>query len=99
VRHTPAGTRIELKARSAEGWAEIIVSDNGPGIPAEARGKVLQRFYRLENSRTTPGNGLGLSLAASIVKLHEALLTLSDGNPGLCVKVSLREVGDPSRTG
>lgn len=98
VWHTPQGTTIALNARSADGWAEVIVSDNGPGIPAEARGKVLQRFYRLENSRTTPGNGLGLSLAASIVKLHEALLTLSDGNPGLCVKVSLREVGDQPGT-
>jgi signal transduction histidine kinase len=90
VRHTPPGTLIGLSARSADGWVEVIVSDNGPGIPDEARGKVLQRFYRLENSRTTPGNGLGLSLAASIVKLHEALLTLSDGNPGLRIKVSLR---------
>lgn len=98
VRHTPPGTTIELNATSADGWAEVSVCDNGPGIPAEARGKVLQRFYRLENSRTTPGNGLGLSLAASIVKLHEALLTLSDGNPGLCVKVSLREVGDQPGT-
>jgi signal transduction histidine kinase len=94
VRHTPQGTKIGLNAASADGWVEVIVSDNGPGIPDEARGKVLQRFYRLENSRTTPGNGLGLSLAASIVKLHEAVLTLSDGNPGLWVKVALRRVGN-----
>ncbi|MDB6085021.1 MAG: sensor histidine kinase [Gammaproteobacteria bacterium] len=94
VRHAPQGAKIALIARNSGGWVDVVISDDGPGIPAELRGKVLQRFYRLENSRTTPGNGLGLSLAAAIVKLHEAALTLSDGNPGLCVKVSLHEVGN-----
>jgi signal transduction histidine kinase len=52
------------------------------------RAKVLQRFFRLENSRTTAGNGLGLSLATAIVKLHDATMILSDNEPGLCVTVS-----------
>lgn len=96
VRHAPQGAKIALIARSVDSSIDVVVSDNGAGIPVEMRGKVLQRFYRLENSRTSPGNGLGLSLAAAIVKLHEAVLTLSDNNPGLCVKVSLREVGNGS---
>ena len=92
VRHASQGAKIAVVGRRANGLVHVTVSDNGPGIPAELRGKVLQRFYRLESSRTTPGNGLGLSLVAAIVKLHEAVLTFSDVNPGLCVEVSLREV-------
>ena len=66
--------------------AEITVADNGPGIPAAFREKVLQRFFRLEASRTTPGNGLGLSAVAAIATLHGARLVLNDNQPGLrCV--------------
>jgi signal transduction histidine kinase len=54
------------------------------------RSKVLQRFFRLEASRTTPGSGLGLSLAAAVATLHDARLELSDNNPGLRVTVSLQ---------
>jgi signal transduction histidine kinase len=65
------------------------VSDNGPGIPVEMRDKVLQRFVRLENSRTSPGYGLGLSLATAIANLHEAPLSITDNSPGLRVSVRL----------
>jgi signal transduction histidine kinase len=88
VRHTPEGAKIRLIARNADGRVQVLVSDNGRGIPADMRAKVLQRFFRLENSRTTAGNGLGLSLATAIVKLHDATMTLSDNEPGLCVTVS-----------
>jgi signal transduction histidine kinase len=90
VRHAPQGAKIDLKAQNADGRVEVIVGDSGRGIPAEMRAKVLQRFFRLENSRTTPGHGLGLSLAAAIVKLHDATMTLSDNKPGLRVTVSLQ---------
>jgi hypothetical protein len=69
-----------------------VVADNGPGIPEHLRAKVLQRFFRLESSRTTPGSGLGLSLAHAVVKLHEASWVLSDNGPGLKVTVSLPEI-------
>ena len=65
----------------------VSVVDNGPGIPEAMREKVLQRFFRLESSRTTAGSGLGLSLANAIVKVHDARLELSDANPGLCATV------------
>jgi signal transduction histidine kinase len=55
------------------------------------RSKVLQRFFRLEISRTTPGSGLGLSLVAAIAALHDARLELSDNEPGLRVTVLLRD--------
>ncbi|MEA3172785.1 MAG: hypothetical protein QOF42_196, partial [Gammaproteobacteria bacterium] len=67
----------------------VKVIDDGPGIPQSMRGKVLQRFFRLEASRTTPGNGLGLSLVEAIAKMHDAKLELSDAAPGLCVSVAL----------
>jgi signal transduction histidine kinase len=88
IRHCPSGCRIEVMARRQESWVEVSVADNGPGIPEDMRAKVLQRFVRLENSRTSPGYGLGLSLAAAIANLHDAPLAITDNSPGL--RVSLR---------
>ena len=67
----------------------LTVADDGPGIPADARETVLRRFTRLERSRALPGNGLGLSLVASICKAHDALLGLGDNQPGLRVTVRI----------
>ncbi|MBL7309704.1 sensor histidine kinase, partial [Escherichia coli] len=67
--HTPLGTavRVSLQDPGPVGPGPVLeVSDDGPGIPASERDNVLRRFYRLERSRTTPGNGLGLSLVAAI---------------------------------
>lgn len=89
IRHCPQGSKIELAARWQGSWVELAVSDNGPGIPAQMRAKVLQRFVRLENSRTSPGYGLGLSLAAAIAQLHDAPLLVADNGPGLRVSVRL----------
>jgi signal transduction histidine kinase len=88
IRHSPAGARVALVAQRRAATVEVIVADNGPGIPEALRSKVLQRFFRLETSRTTPGSGLGLSLAAAVATLHDAKLELSDNGPGLRVTVS-----------
>jgi len=96
IRHCPTGARIEVLALRRDGWVEVSVSDNGPGIPAEMHGKVLQRFVRLENSRTSPGYGLGLSLAAAIANLHDAPLTITDNSPGLRVSVRLAHPAAPA---
>jgi signal transduction histidine kinase len=85
ILHTPVNTQIKVSLRSSGTQTELIVADNGPGIPEESRQKVFQRFYRLEQSRTTPGNGLGLSIVAAITELHGGTITLSDNNPGLKV--------------
>jgi signal transduction histidine kinase len=90
IRHSPAGAQVALVAQRRSGAVEVSVADNGPGIPEALRTKVLQRFFRLETSRTTPGSGLGLSLAAAVATLHDAKLELSDNGPGLRVTVSLR---------
>jgi signal transduction histidine kinase len=87
LRHSPRGSKIEIRASRHERFTNVSVVDNGPGIPEALRDKVLQRFFRLESSRTTAGSGLGLSLASAIVKVHGATLALSDANPGLCATV------------
>jgi signal transduction histidine kinase len=66
-----------------EGAIEISVSDDGPGIPDQEKPKVLERFYRGDASRGTPGAGLGLSLVAAVAKLHGGMLRLTDHHPGL----------------
>lgn len=81
--HTPKDTKITINLSSVGHQIELIVADNGTGIAKEYRHKVFQRFYRLEQSRTTPGNGLGLSIAAAIVDLHEGTIALRDNDPGL----------------
>ena len=65
------------------------VADNGPGIPENDRERVLQRFVRLEESRSQPGSGLGLSLVAAVARLHHGTLELGDGKPGLVVTIRL----------
>lgn len=86
LRHCPAGTNVALRVAKDLGRAVIVVADNGPGIPAADCARVLGRFVRLERSRTTPGSGLGLSLASAVASLHGARLKLEDNQPGLrCV--------------
>ena len=80
-------------ATDAKGdMAEIVVTDQGQGIPAADRERVLGRFVRLEASRSEPGSGLGLSLVAAVARLHGGTLRLEDNHPGLKV-VSLLACG------
>jgi signal transduction histidine kinase len=89
LRHTPRGSTIAVVARRIDRSVQVSVTDNGHGIPENLRAKVLQRFFRLESSRTTVGSGLGLSMASAIVKVHDASLELADAAPGLRVTVLL----------
>ncbi|ACK49171.1 integral membrane sensor signal transduction histidine kinase [Methylocella silvestris BL2] len=86
---SPAQKNIELLARRAGAVVEIVVGDHGPGIPPADRERVLDRFVRLENSRSRPGSGLGLSLAAAVARLHNGTLRLEDNAPGLRVVIAL----------
>lgn len=88
LRHTPKGSTITMALRATNAEVDLTVLDNGPGIPIEERENVLRRLYRLESSRTTPGNGLGLSLVAVIADLHGAKFELGSNNPGLVVRLT-----------
>jgi signal transduction histidine kinase len=76
------GGELELRVFPENGQAVLEVADRGPGIPEADRQSVLDRFVRLEASRTTPGNGLGLSLVRAIVQRHGGSVTLDDNSPG-----------------
>jgi len=88
VKYTPEGGSVTVAVAAHEGGVEITIADSGPGIPEEARDRVLDRFVRLDATRSTPGNGLGLSLVKAVARLHGGTLALGDNAPGL--KVHLR---------
>ncbi|MBW7851248.1 MAG: HAMP domain-containing histidine kinase [Rhodospirillales bacterium] len=88
VKYTPPEGRIRVSVTAGAQGPELVVADNGPGIPAESRDKVLERFTRLDATRSTPGNGLGLSLVDAVARLHRAKLVLGDNEPGLTVRLA-----------
>lgn len=81
------GDHVHMELRTEGTTVIASVADNGPGIPAGERAKVLQRFYRLDASRSSPGGGLGLALVAAIADLHGLKLLLSDNVPGLRIQL------------
>lgn len=93
LRHTQRGVPVTLRLARIDGGVELVVSDAGNGIPESHRERVLQRLVRLDNSRGTPGAGLGLALVKAIADLHEASLQLSDAGPGLTVTMTLQYAG------
>jgi signal transduction histidine kinase len=71
----------------------LAVADSGRGIPEGDRGRAVERFVRLEQSRSQPGSGLGLSLASAVARLHGGELKLEDNHPGLKTVISLPRAG------
>ena len=82
-----AGGAIRVAVGRDRGRPVIAVSDRGPGIPEHQRDAVFDRFVRLEPSRSTPGNGLGLSLVRAVARLHGGTVGLADNRPGLAVRL------------
>ena len=80
---------VDVSASRVGDRIEITVADHGPGVSAADRERLTGRFVRLENSRTLPGSGLGLSMAAAIARLHHGVLRIEDNAPGLRVTLSL----------
>jgi signal transduction histidine kinase len=87
IKHGRAGGRVTVAVECADGETVISVADDGPGIPVDEREHVFKRFYRLEQSRYTPGHGLGLSLVAAVARLHGAQIEMLDNAPGLQFKL------------
>jgi len=85
--HTPQGTHIRLSLARDQTRAVVRVSDDGPGVPQEEHEHLFRRLYRREASRSQPGYGLGLALAAAVAELHGADISIVEG-PGLVVQIS-----------
>ncbi len=87
--------RVAIAVARRQGNAVLSVSDNGPGVPVKDRGRVAERFVRLEESRSKPGAGLGLSLVSAVAPhLHSGSLDLRDNDPGLRAELVLPANGD-----
>jgi signal transduction histidine kinase len=90
IKYAPAGSPIDIQIISpAEDLVEIIVGDKGPGIPDVEKVRATERFYRGDSSRGKAGVGLGLSVVASIARLHAGALILADNDPGLAASLVL----------
>jgi signal transduction histidine kinase len=83
IKHGRAGGHVVVANETIDGRPVVSIADDGPGIPADQHEHVFKRFYRLEQSRYTPGNGLGLSLVAAVARLHGARIEMRDNSPGL----------------
>lgn len=86
LRYTPGGGRVDVEIDTAAGQAVVSVCDNGPGIPAELRGRVFDRFFRCAQS-SPPGSGLGLAIVKQVARLHSGEVTLDmSADGGLVVR-------------
>jgi signal transduction histidine kinase len=99
LRHAGRGARIEVRCGPGAEGPELSVTDDGPGVPAEERQRLFERFYRLEHSRSTPGSGLGLALVAAVARLHGAEAQLDDARPGLIARVRFPPPGQARMLG
>jgi signal transduction histidine kinase len=89
LKYAGNGATVRVRATQERDTVSIVVQDNGPGIPPAERPRVVDRFYRLDESRSMPGNGLGLSIVTAIASLHWGRLDLEDAGPGLIARVVL----------
>jgi signal transduction histidine kinase len=99
IKYSPPEGLILVQVERTDEGVRVSVSDSGPGIPVAERGRVLQRFTRLDQARSSPGNGLGLSLANAIVGLHGAKMSFADNAPGLVVRITFAIQANPVQTG
>jgi signal transduction histidine kinase len=89
LKYAGRGSIVQVRAIEERDTVAVVVQDDGPGIPASERARVVDRFYRLDQSRSLPGNGLGLSIVTAIASLHWGELDLADASPGLIARVVL----------
>jgi signal transduction histidine kinase len=94
LKFSPPEGEVKLGARATRTGVEIVVTDQGPGIPAADRARATERFYRAEAARSTPGSGLGLALVQAVAQLHGGGVLLSDAAPGLRAMLTLARGDD-----
>ena len=89
LKYAGSGATVRVRAAQDRDTVSLIVQDDGPGIPQAERSHVVERFHRLDQSRSLPGNGLGLSIVAATASLHWGKLELEDAAPGLIARIIL----------
>jgi signal transduction histidine kinase len=89
LKYAGSGATVRVRATQEPDTVSIVVQDDGPGIPSAERSRGVDRFYRLDRSRSLPGNGLGLSIVTAIASLHWGRLYLDDAAPGLIARIVL----------
>jgi signal transduction histidine kinase len=89
LKYAGRGSTVQVCAIEERDTVSLIVQDDGPGIPPTEQARVVDRFYRLDQSRSLPGNGLGLSIVAAIASLHWGELDFADASPGLIARIVL----------
>jgi len=87
VKNSPSGGAVGLVATKENNEVRLKIYDSGPGIPEEEYDRVLERFSRLDQSRSLPGSGLGLSVVKAVVELHRGTLIFRNNDPGLMVEL------------
>ena len=99
LKYAGNGATVRVRATEETDTVSLVVEDDGPGIPSAERPRVVERFYRLDRSRSLPGNGLGLSIVTAVASLHWGTLDLSDAAPGLIARIVLPNANavDPLR--
>jgi signal transduction histidine kinase len=89
LKYAGSGSAVQVRAIEERDTVSLVVQDDGPGIPPTERARVVDRFYRLDQSRSVRGNGLGLSIVTAIASLHWGELDLADASPGLIARIVL----------
>jgi signal transduction histidine kinase len=87
IKFTPAGGAVRLMLRQTGAGPQVEIVDNGPGIAANERDAVLQRFYRGERTRHLAGSGLGLSIVSAVIRVHDFTMRIGDAEPGVWVTI------------
>jgi len=97
IKYTPPGGTVVVSLENNPSGPALVVADDGPGIPAQDRARVTERFVRLESSRNSPGTGLGLSLVAAVARMHDAELSFDDNQPGLRATLNFKRAAEGPR--
>ena len=97
IKYTPAPGEVRVGLTPGAEGVRLVVADDGVGIPADRREQALMRFHRLDQSRSTPGSGLGLSIVEVVARIHHAQLRLLDNDPGLRVELLFPAGAPPGR--
>ncbi len=97
LKFSPAGGAVHLAGGRTAAEVSLSVTDQGPGIPAADVSRAMERFYRGETARSTPGFGLGLTLVRAVAQLHGGMITLAEARPGLRAVLTLPLLADSDR--